>query len=181
MGSEVSLVSCLQSPRPETLNKFKILIGSAFGLGLLPIAPGSFGALLGLGIHLAAAYWLPEEYVWGGLIVGLVLTIWANHVLTPWAQAEYSCSDPGNFVLDEVAGYLLVPMVYGDVMSFKAACIGFFLFRVFDVIKLPGARWIDRNWHNSWGIVLDDLVSAIYAGLCMQLIDRWAPFGMQVF
>ena len=50
------------------------------------------------------------------------------------------------------------------------ATAGFFIFRIFDIIKLPIARYIDRNWHNAWGVLLDDVVSGIYASGVVWLI-----------
>ena len=155
-----------------------VFFGSAFGLGLLPVAPGSFGALLGVAMHLGVA-WLvaPAWQVWA-LVVCLVVVCGVHFVLTPWAQRYWDDSDPGNFVLDEVAGYLVVPVVLmqfplrvagaeGTVLTpmpfWPLVIAGFFCFRVFDIIKLPGARYIDNNWHNAWGVLLDDIVSGLYA------------------
>ena len=147
----------------ELRNKIFNLIGSGFGLGLLPGAPGTFGALLGLALHALAWYGFDGLGRTLVLLTGFLAAGVANHLLTDWAEAYYGECDPSHFVLDEIAGYLLVALLYPASHFGPAALWGFVLFRVFDIIKLPGARYIDRNIHNAWGILLDDLVSALYA------------------
>ena len=144
-----------------------LAIGSSFGLGLSPIAPGSFGALPGVAYHVALALYAPASWLVPGLVLGLAAVILANHLLTPWAVKYWKDEDPGNFVLDEVAGYLVVPILFTGGELWQVALWGFLLFRVFDIIKIPPARQIDQNMHGSWGIVLDDLISGAYAALAL--------------
>ena len=74
-----------------------LAIGTSFGLGLSPIAPGSFGALIGVAYHVAVALWLPPAWHVPLLVAGLVAVIAANHWLTPWAVAYWKDEDPGHF------------------------------------------------------------------------------------
>ena len=140
-----------------------IAIGSSFGLGLSPIGPGTFGALVGVAYHVAVVKLLEPSWHVPALILGLALVSWANHVLTPFAVAHWKSEDPANFVLDEVAGYLVVPILFPGGELWQVVVLGFFLFRALDIIKIPPARQIDRDMHGSWGILLDDLVSGAYA------------------
>ena len=149
-------------------DKLFVFIGSAFGLGLMPIAPGSFGALLGVAMHLGIAYFIfPDNplYKLFALLSCLIGTSVVHFLLNSWAEEYWQDSDSGNFVLDEIVGYLVVPiLLYASTAPlWYIATAGFFLFRIFDIIKLPIARYIDRNWHNAWGVLLDDVVSGIYA------------------
>ena len=153
-----------------------LFFASAFGLGLMPIAPGSFGALLGVAMHLGVVWWVVPQYQLWALLACFVVVCVTHFILTPWAQKYWNDPDPGHFVLDEVAGYLVVPMVLMCVPSFASvrvwviAVAGFLVFRVFDIIKLPGARYIDRNWHGAWGVLLDDIVSGVYAAVVIMVI-----------
>lgn len=147
-----------------------LAIGSSFGLGLSPIAPGSFGALPGVAYHVALALYAPASWLVPGLVLGLAAVIAANHWLTPWAVKYWNDEDPGHFVLDEVAGYLVVPILFRGGELWQVALWGFLLFRVFDIIKIPPARQIDQNMHGSWGIVLDDLISGAYAALALYIL-----------
>lgn len=152
-----------------------VFIGSAFGLGLMPIAPGSFGALLGVAMHLGIALFLyPDKPVCRlvALLACLIGTSVVHFLLNSWAQRYWNDTDSGNFVLDEIVGYLVVPIVlYASTAPlWYLATAGFLIFRVFDIIKLPVARYIDRNWHNAWGVLLDDVVSGLYAAGVVWLI-----------
>jgi phosphatidylglycerophosphatase A len=144
-------------------DRCRLLFASALGLGLLPLAPGSFGALLGVGMHLAVVWHCPEKWQWAVLAACFVAVCIAHFLLTPWAQKYWNDSDPGQFVLDEVAGYLVVPLVVRAEPLWVVVVSGFLLFRVLDIIKVPPARQIDRDWHGAWGILMDDIVSGLYA------------------
>ncbi len=154
-------------PDLQIRNLVYLAIGSALGLGLSPVAPGTLGALLGVLIHLIAVSYLPAPFYIIVLIIALLLVSVANHLLTPWAREYWGSEDPRHFVLDEIAGYLMVPILFHQWAPWKVALGGFVLFRFFDIVKIPPARQIDRNMKNSWGILLDDLVSGAYAALVL--------------
>ena len=154
----------------KTRQSFYIAIGSALGLGLSPFAPGSCGALLGVVYHIGVSTLVSPNWQSLTLGIGLLIVMFANHVLTPWATEYWKSQDPKNFVLDEIAGYLVVPLLFpgGDLL--KVAFVGFILFRIFDIVKIPPARQIDQRLHGPWGIVLDDIVSGIYAALSLHFL-----------
>ncbi len=144
--------------------KVKVFLGSGFYLGLLPLVPGSFGALTGLVWHLLAFApgWSDMAVrlwcLWGAVIFSVM-----HYRLTPWAQKYWHSSDPKNFVLDEIVGYLFVPILCIRMTEWWQPLAGFCIFRIFDAIKLPVARYIDRNIHTASGVLFDDIVSAAYA------------------
>ncbi|GBC63307.1 phosphatidylglycerophosphatase A [Desulfonema ishimotonii] len=164
--------------RPETVkDKFGVAIGSALGLGLSPVMPGTCGALLGVIFHALIALCLPVKMQLAGLVFVFLVVCAANNLLTRWAESYWESPDPSHFVLDEVAGYLFVPILFREGELWKVILWGFILFRIFDIFKLiPPARLIDEKLHGPWGILLDDLVSAGYAALFMYLI-YW--FGLE--
>jgi len=144
-----------------------LAISSALGLGLAPVAPGTFGALLGVGIHVATLRWSSPERVVPVLLFWLAVVCVAHWLLTPFAVGYWKHPDPRHFVLDEVAGYLVVAAVCPFMTTWSSIAAGFVLFRVLDVIKIPPARQIDRDWKGAAGILVDDLVSGVYAGVIM--------------
>lgn len=155
------------------------IIGSAFGLGLSPIMPGTFGALLGVFLHIGIVSFFPVSFQLIALIFVFAAICIANHILYPWAKNFWNSDDPKHFVLDEVAGYLFVPILFSRGEFWPTVIWGFVLFRFYDIIKMPIARQIDQNMHNSWGVILDDLVSAVYAVVTL-LIISWlvGPFNI---
>lgn len=151
-------------------NYLYLAIGTALGLGLSPIAPGTCGTLLGVLLHVLIVLFLPATFQLTTIVFVFILVCIANNLLTPWAEAYWQSEDPGHFVLDEVAGYLLVPILFRQGQLWQVALWGFLLFRLFDIMKIPPAKQVDQSIHGAWGILLDDLVSAVYAVLVMYLL-----------
>lgn len=158
--------------RRNTLN---IVLASGFGLGLSPIAPGTCAALLGVALHLAIALVASPHWVVPAIAVVFIVVCIANHLLTPWAQEYWSHKDPKHFVLDEIAGYLVVPLLFRHGQLWQVALWGFLIFRVLDIIKLPPARQIDRNGTGAWAILLDDIISAVYTVGVLQALRFIGP------
>jgi len=159
-----------QSALKPRWQKLRVFIGTAGWLGLIPVAPGSFGALAGVIFHVVVCSFLPQSAQIATLGLALIAVSVANHVLTPWAVEYWKVEDPKHFVLDEVAGYLVVPILFHHGHLWQIALWGFLAFRILDVIKLPPARQIDRRMHGAWGILLDDIVSGIYAALFLYFL-----------
>ncbi len=153
-------------------DSLRVVVASAAGLGLSPIAPGSFGTLLGLLFHISIILFLPAKTHLTCLVAVFTLVCIANNLLTPWAEEYWQGKDPKNFVLDEVAGYLLVPILFRHGQLWQVVFWGFLLFRIFDIVKVPPAKQIDKKMEGGWGILLDDLVSAGYAVSAMYFL-RW--------
>lgn len=73
--------------------------------------------------------------------------------------------------MDEVVGYLCVPVfMLVSLTELWHLLAAFCLFRILDAIKLPGARYIDRNIHTANGVLFDDVVSAAYTALIMSMV-----------
>ena len=162
-----------RNPTANRGDRWRLFVASAGWLGLAPIAPGSFGALLGVAIHLVIWSLFASSLV-RTVLVGsaLLLVSWAHFAVTGWAIAYWRDKDPKNFVLDEVAGYLVVPLLHPQGSIVFVVVAGFLLFRVLDIIKLPPARQIDRDWVGAWGILLDDIVSGVYAVVVVYGLER---------
>lgn len=148
-------------------------LASGLGLGLSPVAPGTCGTLMGVVIHVGIVLCLPAELHCVFLVSAFLLACVASRFLAPWAQAHWHHSDPRPFVLDEVAGYLLVPILFRGGELWPTVLLGFLGFRFFDIVKVPPAWQIDKKLSGPWGILLDDLVSAVYAALSLYAL-QWA-------
>lgn len=146
----------------------KILTGTLFGAGLIPKAPGTWGSLLTLPLVYAA--WLTSPHF--GIPVLVVLAI----ALSLWSSAENVREfgdDPPQFVMDECAGQAIVflpaAVFASAVPDLFHMVTGFFLFRVFDILKPFG---IDRlqKLPGKFGILADDLLAGLYALISLELI-----------
>lgn len=162
---------------PRVSGGIRLLIASAFGLGLSSVAPGTCGALLGVAAHIGVVLLVPGSFQYAVLLSVFVAVCAAHFGLTPWAQLYWSELDPSHFVLDEVAGYLAVPLLIKSAELWQIVVWGFLLFRTFDIVKIPPARQIDQKMHGAAGILLDDLVSAVYAAVVLLLLTKAASWG----
>ncbi|MHC4549144.1 MAG: phosphatidylglycerophosphatase A family protein [Planctomycetota bacterium] len=143
------------------------LLWTAGGLGLLPLAPGTWGTLAGVAVA-AAARPLPGTHF---VLVGAaaLLTV----VCVPLARAAEAATgrrDPGSFVLDEVAGYLVA--VLGLPLRERPWLVlvgAFVCFRLFDIAKPPPIRRLEQR-AGAVAVVADDLVAGIYANVAMHLV-----------
>jgi phosphatidylglycerophosphatase A len=142
------------------------LIALGFGAGLSPLAPGTAGTLVAL--PLAA---LLRTF---GNDLGYILVVVASFLIGIWAAGrtgrDLGVADHPAIVWDEVAAFLLVLFFVGA-DAFRQA-FAFLLFRFFDIVKLPPARLIDREWHHGFGVMADDLVAAFYALLIFAAWQR---------
>ncbi len=138
------------------------LIASGLGAGRSPWAPGTAGSLLAL--LLGALLMLASP-------AALPLAALAATIGGVWAiRAARVDGDPGWVVIDEVAGqWLTLCFVPLDPYWYLAS---FFLFRAADIVKPFPANWCDRNLKGGLGIMLDDMVAGLYAGLAL-FIAHW--------
>ncbi len=138
-------------------------IAFGFGVGVIPWAPGTFGTLLAIPFYLLMANMPFGLYAsLTGLFILLAIVI--CHV----AARELNVHDHPGMVLDEVVGYLLTML--GAPPGWLWVIIGFVLFRIFDIWKPWPIGWIDRKVSGGFGIVLDDLLAAVYSLVILQII-----------
>ena len=140
-----------------------------FGAGRLRWAPGTWGSLAALPLA-----WLLLAL--GGpwlLLIAAALVF----VLGLWASDRYmkavGLHDPGAIVIDEVAGqWLTLAIAPLDPLAFL---LGFVLFRVADVLKPWPANWLDRRVGGAFGVMIDDVAAAVYAGGVLAIVIWLLP------
>ena len=135
------------------------------GLGHAPVAPGTWGSLVGL---LVGAMSLRLTRA---LALGLLLAAaWClGAFLCALAERELKRHDPPAVILDEVLGMASVVIVLPwTLTSWIHLAIAFLLFRAFDVSKPAPLRQLARL-PGGWGIVADDLGAAAYTILALWL------------
>ncbi len=147
-------------------------LGTGFGVSFLPYVPGTWGTLLAVPLAIVTLPW-PRELAACFWIVATMIAIWAaDHLSRVLDEADSSY-----IISDEVVGFGLASFwVVLDPMSLAAA---FVFFRLFDMIKPPPIRSIDRWSKNAtirlpfqrgFGIVVDDLVAGLFAALCVSML-----------
>lgn len=160
-----STTSGTELPKPSLGNVVHLL---AFGLGTgcSPKAPGTLGTLLAVGLYLPLSLLPPVAYAL--VLAGVIgLGVW----LCDRAARDLGVHDHPGIVWDEIAGYLLTML--GAPAGWPWVVLGFVLFRLFDVWKPWPIGWLDRRVGGGLGIMLDDLVAAVFAALCLQGLALW--------
>ena len=133
-----------------------------FGTGLAPVAPGTFGSLPGL-----LLFWLTLDYgLYVQLGIAATLTLFGIWICGESAR-RIGVHDHGGIVWDEIVGmYVTLLAAPVTVVGFVLA---FVLFRIMDIVKPWPIRDLDHSIHGGLGIMLDDLVAALYAALLLGL------------
>lgn len=142
------------------------------GLGLVRPFPGTWGSLPAAGAAWLMLVLRAPDLVYHGVMAAIALFFGGVCVaLGPWAEAKFGRKDAGAIVADETAGQALTLLLLSDVAlgpdwnwgcQSGAVAVGFVLFRIFDILKPPPARRIERL-RGGWGVLLDDVFAGLYA------------------
>jgi phosphatidylglycerophosphatase A len=151
-----------------------VVVASWFGAGLLPVAPGTWGSLAALPCAWAICS------LWGaaGLAVAAAIVFAAGWWAAATVAKKSGVKDPGAIVVDEVAAQLLVLLAAPS--RPLAWALALLLFRIFDIWKPWPVRWADRHIAGGLGIMLDDILAAVYAALVLSaLVAIGGVFGVR--
>jgi phosphatidylglycerophosphatase A len=136
-------------------------IAFGFGVGLSPVAPGTFGTLLALPMYAWLAPRLDNQ-AFLLLLAGMFLVgAWACEI----SGRSLGVHDHGGMVWDEVTAFLAVLFFTPATPPWQASA--FLLFRLFDIVKPMPIRYFDRNIRNGLGVMFDDMLAAFYTLLCL--------------
>jgi phosphatidylglycerophosphatase A len=139
------------------------LLAFGFGAGLSPKAPGTAGSLVGL----AFAWGTMALPITARIVVAIALILSGVWICGESARRIARHDHPG-IVWDEIAGIYLALLVAPP--SIWAWALGFGLFRLFDVWKPWPIRDLDHRLKGGLGIMLDDLVAALYTALILGFV-----------
>lgn len=144
-------------------NQVIYLIGTCFGLGYLPKAPGTYGSIPGIGIFLLTKD-LPPLIQVGLLFAATLVSIGVADRIEKLERTK----DPQHVVIDEVLGMWLTLLFIWNT-EWSAILIGFLLFRFFDILK-PFPLNLFQSFRGGTGIIADDLAAGMLANLTLRII-----------
>lgn len=184
----VASTDVVHPPAPaNTAADYAAISIATCGVGYIPLAPGTFGSLIGVGLFLlvrglflwllwplAARNQLNLLHIHYALIAFQLFTLILVTFAGTWAasrvERQHGIKDPAKVVIDEVAGQYLaligVPLAFESWWTIIAA---FVLFRFFDIVKPYPARRLE-SLHGGLGIMADDIVAGGYAAVSVTLI-----------
>jgi phosphatidylglycerophosphatase A len=189
-SDELNPGAAVPAPRRKTVGDYVALAIATCGVGYFPIAPGTMGSLVGVGIYLVLRHETIKVYVFdlgdtsfsraftsygaGFLLIPvLLIVVIVLSLIGIWAASRaerlFGRKDPGAVVIDEVVGQLItfafVPLFLDPVVI----VLGFVLFRAFDIIKPYPIRRLEKL-PSGLGIVVDDIAAGLYAGTALSVI-----------
>ncbi len=188
----------IERRKPEGLLDYLSIVLTTFGVGYLPVAPGTWGSAVGVLIYLGISYLISaalfnfatfSEPVWPflsayptfgipngvfawvytGILIALLLFTFLGIWAAGRSTAFFGNSDPSQAVVDEVMGQLIVFLFVPFGIGWPFILAGFLLFRLFDIWK-PYPIDDLQNLPGGLGICADDIVAGVYAGVCLSVI-----------
>ena len=152
---------------------FNSLFVTMFGLGKIKFIPGTFGSLATVIIlyFLFHVINISSNLILLGLVVIFIYSFSAvaNHI------KDSENKDPGEIIIDEFIGQSIPIYLYeishgiektsNDAIIFYGIC--FILFRYFDIMKPFPVSFFDRNFKNSFGVIMDDVCAGLYVVLSL--------------
>lgn len=169
----------------KSIKDYLALAITTFGVGYLPLMPGTYGSVVGVGIYLFFR-WVEATVTSNFLTTGWTdaqLTAWIHVfnlvsfllfcLLGIWAASRatklFKHKDPSQAVVDEVIGQLIVFLFVPFAISWQLVLAGFILFRIFDIWK-PYPIDSLQNLPAGIGVCADDILAGVYGGTCLAII-----------
>jgi phosphatidylglycerophosphatase A len=149
------------------------LIALGLGAGLIRPGPGTWGTVVGWALYVAllGVLDLPQLTLILIGVAGLGVGTWAAHR----AGADLGREDAGEIVIDEIVAFWWVLVLLPQTgHAWELQAVAFLLFRLFDIAKPAPISWLERRWRNALGVMLDDLMAAVYTLLVIALWIRFA-------
>lgn len=141
------------------------LVAYGFGMGLAPVARGSFGTLVGVGLYRVMGSLRPLHY-WS-----VTALLWFVGVpICEQTAADLGAHDPEAIVWDEIVGYLVA--MYGLPRDWRWLLGGFAIYRGFDVWKPFPIGLVEDRFGLGVSIMADDMVAGVYAWCVLHLVYR---------
>lgn len=138
-----------------------LALATSLGVGYVPLAPGTWGSAVGLALWLFLPHTITAQLI--AIVGAFVVGSWSGGV----AERHFHSVDPAPVVIDEVMGMWIT--LFLNPVGWQGAIIGFFVFRLFDVVKPYPASRLERL-PGGVGVMADDGMAAIYANIALRLI-----------
>ena len=146
-------------------------IATLCGIGLFPLAPGTVGSIFGWIIFIVLSHYIE-------MIFATVLIIFLSIYVSNLATKDLVNKDHKSIVIDEMAGIWLamIPVIYIASSQYERtlyAVVTLIFFRLFDILKPYPISYVDKNFKGGFGIVLDDLIAGVFAGILATVITLY--------
>jgi phosphatidylglycerophosphatase A len=151
---------------PPHLKIWSKRLATLFGVGFAPFAPGTAASLVSLPFAFLIQKFCGAPWLFAAMIVASIVGVWACELYARQTGNE----DPSEAVIDELAGQWLACSFAP--LSLAGYATAFVLFRFFDMTKIWPVSAAERA-RGGWGIMLDDIVAGLIAGVIVLLLHHW--------
>ena len=148
------------------------LFVSIFFVGYIKFASGTWGSLAALLILFPIVKFTPLSF--SGLIIIFIILFFISNLFINYFSNFTNSKDSKHIVIDELLGIFSILIFYDLIFiynDFITLVLIFFIFRLFDIIKIFPANYIDKNLKNGYGVIMDDIVAGIYTILTLMILN----------
>jgi len=156
------------------MKNFTKIFVSIFFIGYIKFAPGTWGSLVSILIlfPIIKLLSLPLEI----LVTIFIVLFFISNLLINYFSSFTNSLDSKHIVVDELLGIFTIFLFYDFIFIYNdtfTVMLIFFIFRLFDIIKVFPANYIDKQFKNGYGVLLDDIIAGIYTILTLVILNAF--------
>ena len=153
---------------------FTKLFVSIFYVGYIKFASGTWGSLAAILILYPIIKFTLVSFE--TLIIIFFILFFISNLFINYFSNFTNSKDSKHIVIDELLGIFIILIFYESIFiynDFLTLLLIFFIFRLFDVVKIFPANFIDKNLKNGYGVIMDDIVAGIYTILTLMILNAF--------
>jgi len=156
------------------MKNFTKIFVSIFFIGYIKFAPGTWGSLVSILIlfPIIKLLSLPLEI----LVTIFIVLFFISNLLINYFSLFTNSFDSKHIVVDELLGIFTIFLFYDFIFIYNdtfTVMLIFFIFRLFDIIKVFPANYIDKQFKNGYGVLLDDIIAGIYTIITLVILNAF--------
>ncbi len=151
---------------------FTKLFVSIFYVGYIKFASGTWGSLAAILILYPIIKFNLVSYE--TLVIIFIILFFISNLFINYFSDFTNSKDSKHIVIDELLGIFIILIFYESIFiynDFLTLTLIFFIFRLFDVVKIFPANFIDKNFKNGYGVIIDDIIAGIYTILTLMVLN----------
>ena len=151
---------------------FTKIFVSIFYIGYIKFASGTWGSLAAIIILYPIIKFTILSFEI--LIILFFILFFISNLLINYFSKFTNSNDSKHIVIDELLGIFSILIFYDLIFiynDFLTLTLIFFIFRLFDILKIFPANYIDNNFKNGYGVIMDDIIAGIYTILTLMILN----------
>jgi phosphatidylglycerophosphatase A len=154
------------------IDVISIIFSSLFYIGYFPYASGTLGSMAALLFFLIPYF--NDVYV----LFIFIISFFIVGIFTSQRMMKRYGEDPSVVIIDEVVGMWLTIFLiklFHFPFTLNVMVLSFLMFRFFDIMKVQPAKKIEKIYNNGYGIMADDMIAGLYAGISVVILLYFFP------